>query len=154
VVDLGGAERVLLLLGLANGWLGHLYASSCLERRFVGVAAGGGRGRAPGVVVRRAAVGAGAAEAAAGRPPGRAVDLGGRVLQGRTDLLDVHLDDCALLALAGLVRALLQPTLRDHAHAPLERLGHVLGRLPPNGAAQEQRLAVLPLVRVAVERAG
>ena len=35
---------------------------------------------------------------------------------------------------------------RDDPHAAGERLGDVLGRLAPDGAAQEQRLAVLPLV--------
>src|SRR5699024_3529632 len=49
--------------------------------------------------------------------------------------------------------ALLEAALRDDAGALLERLGHVLRGIAPDGAAQEQRLAVLPLVRLTVEHA-
>ena len=80
-----------------------------------------------------------------------AVDLGGGELQRRADLVDLDLEDGALLALAGLVGARLEPALDDDPHAPLERLGDVLRRLPPDGAAQEHRLAVDPLVGVLVE---
>ena len=80
--------------------------------------------------------------------------LAERVLQRRADLVDVELDDGALLALAGLERALLEPAGRDDAHAAGQRLGAVLGGLAPDRAAQEQRFAVLPLVGVAVELRG
>src|SRR5580765_5484938 len=128
-----------------------------LEGRLVGVAAAGRRGRTPRVVGRgaggtaRVARAGGAEPTATARAALGAVHLGGRVLQRRADLFDVKLDDRALLALTGLVRALLEPAGRDDAHPPLQRLGSVLGRLTPDRAAQEQRLAVLPLVAVAVE---
>ena len=80
-------------------------------------------------------------------------DLGGGEGQGRTDLVDLELDDGALLALAGLVGALLQPTLHHDTHAALQGLGDVLGRLPPHRAGEEQRVAVLPLVGLTVEGA-
>src|SRR6478609_7835829 len=130
-----------------------------LERRFVAEAAGGvaaaGCGGGTPRVVSGSTTGsaAGRAEAAAGRAALGLVDLRRRVAQRRADLVDVELDHGALLALAGLVRALLEPSGRDHAHAPRQRLGDVLSRLAPDRAAQEQRLAVLPLVAVAVERA-
>src|SRR5690606_7941986 len=79
------------------------------------------------------------------------VDLGGGVAQRRADLVDLDLEDGTLLTLAGLVRPLLETSLHDHPHAALQRLGHVLGRLPPDVAGEEQRLAVLPLARLAVE---
>ena len=44
--------------------------------------------------------------------------------------------------------------LDDHRSAPVQGLRDVLRRLAPDGAAQEQRLPVLPLVRVLVEGAG
>ena len=73
--------------------------------------------------------------------------------QRRADLLDVDLEDGALLTLAGLVLTGLQATLDDHAHAPLEGLGDVLRGLAPDRAGEEQRVAVLPLVALAVEGA-
>src|SRR5690606_28379185 len=42
--------------------------------------------------------------------------------------------------------------LHDDAHALGERLRHVLRRLTPDGAGEEQRLAVPPLVGLPVER--
>src|SRR4051812_9308326 len=54
-----------------------------------------------------------------------AVDLGGRELQGRADLLDVDLEDGALLALAGLIAARLEAAVDDDPHAALERLRDV-----------------------------
>src|SRR5690242_8335414 len=77
----------------------------CLEGRFVREAAAGScRGRTPGVVGRGAALGTGRAEAAAGRRTALgAVHLGGRVAQRGADLVDLHLDDRALLAFARLV---------------------------------------------------
>src|SRR5581483_6240527 len=86
-----------------------------------------------------------AAAAAAGL-----VDLGGRVAKRWADLVDLDLDHGAFLALAGLERALLEPALHDHPRAPSKTLGHVLGGLTPDGAPQEQRLAVLPLPALAV----
>ena len=75
-------------------------------------------------------------------------------LQRGADLIDLHLDDGALLALAGGVRALLKAALRNDAHALGEGLGHVLGRLAPDRAAHEERLGVLLLIGLAVEDAG
>ncbi len=80
-------------------------------------------------------------------------DLRRRITQRRADLVDVELDDGALLALLGLVRARLQPPRHDHAGAAVERLGDVLGRVTPHRAAHEEGLPVLPLVGLAVERA-
>src|SRR5690606_1099404 len=48
---------------------------------------------------------------------------------------------------------LLEAPLCDHAGTLLERLGQVLRGVAPDGAAQEQRLAVDPLVPLLVERA-
>src|SRR5262249_51815276 len=135
-----------------------------LERRLVAevaadpaaAAGGGGRPR----VVRPAAetttaAGRSAAETttAAGRSAAalRLGDLRRRVPQRRADLVDFELDDGALLALFGLVRALAQPALHNDPGAALKRLGDVLRGLPPDAAAQEQRVAVLPLVGVLVE---
>ncbi len=94
-----------------------------------------------------------ATEATTAASAGGAGDLGGGASQRRADLVDLHLDDGPLLALTGLERPLLQATLGDHGRALGERLGHVLGGLAPRGAPHEQGLAVLPLVRLAIERA-
>ena len=94
-----------------------------------------------------------AAEAAATAATLGLGDLGRRAAKARTDLVHLHLDHGALLAFLGLVAAGLQPALGDHRGATGERLGDVLRRLAPHRAAHEQRLAVLPLVRLAVERA-
>src|SRR6266508_1490352 len=77
--------------------------------------------------------------------------LGGGVPQRRADLVDLELVHGPLLALAGLVRPLLQPTLDNHPGAPRERLGDVLRRLAPHVAGQEQRVAVLPLTGLLVQ---
>src|SRR6202161_2634480 len=82
------------------------------------------------------------------------VHLGRGVLQARPDLVDLELDHGALLALTGLERTLLEPSAGDHARAAGQALGYVLGSLPPDVAAEEQRFAVLPLVGLAVEHAG
>ena len=97
------------------------------------------------------APGLAAAEAAAARGPAGLGDLGRGVAQRRADLVDLDLVDRALLAFLGLVRPLPQPPGHDDPHAALQRLGDVLGRLPPDVAGQEQRVAVLPLVGVPVE---
>ncbi len=81
------------------------------------------------------------------------VDLGGRVPQGRADLIDVHLDDGALLALLGLVGARLQPARHDDPGPAVQTLGDVLRRLAPDRAAHEEGLPVLPLVALPIERA-
>src|SRR5690606_10599200 len=113
------------------------------------VAAGCGAARGPRLLGDRG-LGTTAATAAATR---RAGDLRGRVPQARADLIDLELDRGAVVALAVLVAALLEAALRDDAHALRERAGHVLGELPPARRAEEQRLAVLPVVRLPVERA-
>src|ERR1700761_7101849 len=78
------------------------------------------------------------------------VDLGGSVPQGRADVVDLDLVHGALLAFLGLVVPLLQPTGHDDPHAALQRLGDVLGRLPPDVAREEEAVAVLPLVGLPV----
>src|SRR4051812_18454293 len=92
-----------------------------------------------------------AATATAGA--GGLADLGGRHLQARPDLLDGDLEDGARLTLAGLVPARREAALHDDPHAAGERLGGVLGRLPPDRAVQEQGVLVLPLVGLPVEGA-
>src|SRR5215207_9809835 len=104
-----------------------------------------------------AAVAAATAEAAttaAALTAGGAGDLGRGVAERGADLVDLELDDGALLAFLRVEGTLLQPTRDDDPGAAGERLGDVLGRLPPHVAAEEQRLAVLPLLRLAVEGAG
>ena len=84
----------------------------------------------------------------------RAVHLGGGAAQRRADLVDVELEDRALLALFGFVGTALEPALHDDAGAAREGLGNVLRSVAPDRAADEQRFAVLPLVALPVERAG
>src|SRR5690606_10871256 len=62
--------------------------------------------------------------------------------------------DGALLAPLGLVGALLEAALDDDPRALRQGFRHVLGGLPPQAAAQEQGLAVLPLAGGAVEDPG
>src|SRR5690606_23464174 len=76
------------------------------------------------------------------------------VPQRRADLIHRQLDDGALLALLGLVGALLEAALHHHPHALGQGLADVLGELPPRVAAQEQGLAVFPLAGGAVEDPG
>src|SRR6185312_7885866 len=108
---------------------GSLSAGS--EGRVVAVAAGS----APGVGARRRAGGrprllgdllTRRAAAAGGR---RAGDLCGRVAQRRADLVDLQLDGGAVVALAVLVGALLEPPGRDDAHALGQRARDVLREL-------------------------
>src|SRR5690606_7667667 len=80
-------------------------------------------------------------------------DLRGGVAQRRADLLDDHLDARAAAAVLALVLTDLQRTGHDDAGALGQRAGDVLGQLAPGRAADEQRVAVLPLVRLAIERA-
>jgi hypothetical protein len=49
---------------------------------------------------------------------------------------------------------LLEAAGDDHRDPRVSGLGDVLRRLPPDVAAQEERLAVLPLLRLAVEGRG
>src|SRR5450755_1366138 len=91
------------------------------------------------------------ATSAAARTTGGLVDLGGGELEGRTDLVGLDLIDGALLAFLGLVRPLLEATLDHHPHAALQRLGHIFGHLPPDVDGEEQALAVLPFVGLAVQ---
>src|SRR3954451_16786490 len=159
------AEGAHLLLRLASRGLGHGCCAPVdelqmaaggrgrtLEGRFVGHATRSRRG--PGVV--GAATGGPAAEAAAPAAPAASAalaldDLGRGVFQRRSDLIDVDLVDGALLAFLGFVRPLLQTPLHDHPSTTLQRLGDVLRGLPPDAAAEEQRVAVLPLVGLLVE---
>src|SRR4051812_14840805 len=126
------------------------------EGRFVG-RPGGSR---PGVA--RSAATTGGAEAASAAATGEAAatlaagglgDLRRGVAERGADLVDLQLDDGALLAFLGVERALLEPAADDDPRATRERLGDVLGHLPPDVAAEEQRLAVLPLLRLPVEGA-
>src|SRR5580704_10098424 len=139
-----------------------------LEGRFVGVAAG--TVRRPRVGLTAATAAAVATALAAGGPaaggalaaavpavPARAgdpVDLGRGVPQRRTDIVDLHLVHGPLLALLRLIRPLPQPPRDDYPHPPRQRLGHVLRRLPPHVAGQEQAVPVLPLIGVLVEEPG
>ena len=103
--------------------------------------------------VAAATVAAPAAVTAAPGTPGGLGDGRGGVAQGRADLVDLELDDGALLALTGLEGPLLEPPLHDDAGPAGERLGDVLRGLTPDVAAQEEGLAVLPLAALAVEGA-
>src|SRR4051794_20523766 len=183
VVDVGRlvlAELADLLLGLANGWLGHRRSSkesrrgscgppaeACCERassggqegafsegRLLG-RTGGRRPRVARTAAETAATttAAASAEAAATLTARGAGDLGRGVPQRGADLVDLQLDDGALLAFLGLERALLEPAGHEDPRAAGQRLGDVLRRLAPDVAAEEQRLAVLPLLRLAVEGA-
>src|SRR6202050_4143232 len=145
--------------------VGYLIFAYVLERRFVGKAAravGGPRVGVPAAVAAALAAGGPAARTArtpgAARPPpavaaavaagaGDLVHLGRGVAQRGTHIVHLNLVDGALLAFLGLIRPLPQPPGHDHPHPPGQRLGHVLRRLPPHIARQEQRITVLPLTR-------
>src|SRR5699024_2235324 len=79
------------------------------------------------------------------------VRLRHRVLRRRPDRVHVQLDRRALVALTVRERPLLETALGDDPRPLLERLGHVLRRVAPDRAAQEQRLLVLPLPGLPVE---
>src|SRR4051812_10277528 len=130
----GGSERGLVVADAGRG--PRVTGAAC----GTGAARPTGRGsrRGPRVVGRRGlalaagtALAAPAGVAAPAALAAGAVDLGGRELQRRADLVDLDLEDRALLALAVLVGPGLEPTLDDDPHAPLERLRDVLRRLPP-----------------------
>src|SRR3954451_13185815 len=122
--------------------------SFCSEGRFVGRP---GR-RRPGVARAAATTAATTGEATAAALTTRGTgDLRGGVAEGRADLIDLELDDGALLAFLRVEGALLEPAADDDARTAGQRLGDVLGRLAPDVAAEEQRLAVLPLLRLTVE---
>src|SRR3954471_2607253 len=122
--------------------------SFCSEGRFVGRP---GR-RRPGVARAAATTAATTGEATAAALTTRGTgDLRGGVAEGRADLVDLELDDGALLAFLRVEGALLEPAADDDARTAGQRLGDVLGRLAPDVAAEEQSLAVLPLLRLTVE---
>src|SRR5699024_7842110 len=80
-------------------------------------------------------------------------DLRGGVTHGRAHLVDLEFDDGALPAPAGLEGPLHQATLRDRAHALGQGLCDVLRRVAPDGATQEEGVAVDPLALLPVEPA-
>src|SRR5919197_3168802 len=79
----------------------------------------------------------------------RALDLGDGEPAARPDLVGLHLDNRALLALRGLPGAGTQPTDHDRAGALDQRLGDVLGLLAPHVDPEERGVAVLPALTVA-----
>src|SRR5690606_12018838 len=107
-------------------------ATTLLAAAETGVAPESAAGRGTGAEAAALRAAAAAAEATT-RPAGAgvAVDLRGRVAQRRSDLVDVELGDGPPLAFLGLVGPRLEPTLDDDAHALLQGLRHVLGRLAP-----------------------
>ena len=76
---------------------------------------------------------------------------GGGVFQGGAELVDVELDEAALVAFAGFEGPLLEPADDDDAAAFGQGFGGVLRGLPPEVAAQEQGVAVLPFAGGPVE---
>src|SRR5439155_22062081 len=80
---------------------------------------------------------------------GIALDRRGGPPQARAHLVDLDLDDRALVAVGCLPVALLEPPGDDHPGALFQRLGGVLRLLAPARAAEEGRL-LMPLVRRAV----
>src|SRR6476620_8292915 len=83
-----------------------------------------------------------------------AVDLGVGVAQAGADLVDLKLDNGALLAFLGFVGTALQAAGNAHAHALGEGLRDVFGCFAPYRRAEEQGFPVLPLIGLAVEGAG
>src|SRR5690606_166461 len=79
---------------------------------------------------------------------------GGGKSQGGADLVHGHLDDGAVVAVAGLVGAHAQPARGDDAGAAGQGLGDVLAEVAPRAAAHEEALAVLPLLDLLVVDAG
>src|SRR5262245_52796524 len=108
-----------------------------------------GTGAAAPAAVARATGGAGGAAALA---PVVAVDLGGSPAQAGADLVGHDLDHAALLAVLGLVGALLQPTGDDGARSLRQGRGGVLAQLAPGRDVEEGRL-LLPLAVLLVAAA-
>src|SRR4051794_27700753 len=167
VVDVGRlvlAELADLLLDLADGGLGHWgfsrdqFRESGSEGGLVGRRRRGrpGVARATAGEAAATAAAAAAAEPAAAATPaaGSAGDLGRGVAERGADLVDLQLDDGALLAFLRVEGTLLEATGDDDPRPAGERLSDVLRRLPPDVAPEEQGLAVLPLLRLTVEGAG
>src|SRR5699024_1667677 len=102
-----------------------------------------------GGLLATATASAGVAALAAGTA--RTGDLGRRASQTRADFVDVDLGALPARTILALELADLEAALHDHAHALLEGLRDVLGRLAPYRAGQEQRVAVLPLAGLPVE---
>ena len=134
-------RRVPIFRRGASPW-GHA-ARACPQPRTQAAALAAGRAAAGGAL-------ASAVPAVPGAGPGDPVDLSRSVPQRRADIIDLHLIHGPLLALLGLIRPLPQPPRDDHPHPPGQRLGHVLRRLPPHIAGQEQTVPVLPLTGLVV----
>src|SRR6476469_3579153 len=159
-----GAGRRLVALAISVS-LSYVLMEFGSEGRCV-VAAGEGTGRrsaAPRVVLglgtaaggRTAAGASPTAEAAASAAAAAGlVHLGGGIPQRGADLVDLDLDNGALLSLPGFEGPLLEPSGDDHARAAGEAFGHILGGLTPDVAPQEQGLAVLPFPALPVIDAG
>src|SRR5215472_9489588 len=120
-----------------------------LRGPWVVAAARSGAPTIPGLAAR-----AGLAAAEPGSRPVRPVHLGGRIAQGRADVIDLDLVHGPLLALPRLVLTLAQAPGHDDPHAALQALRYVLRGLTPDVAGQEERFPVLPLVGVAVHVPG
>src|SRR5699024_463352 len=104
-----------------------------------GVGLRGGLRRRLGLGLRRVAVALAASHLGGGEP------------QRRSGLLHVQLEGDALVALLVGELVLLELADDEHPVALADRLGEVLAILPPQRAAQERRIAVHPLLAVAVE---
>src|SRR4051794_38151267 len=118
---------------LSEGWLVVEVARTAATRwRGTGPRIVEGVVAAPTTTATATTTGAEAATAAATGTARHLLHLRCGIPQRRADLVDFQLDDGALLTLAGLVRPLLEPAGDDDASAPLERLGDMLGRLPPH----------------------
>src|SRR3712207_4288767 len=144
------SERGLVALGRRPG-IGALRAVAAATT------AAGGPGVVPpaaGVAAAVAAAPGGATAAALAAPAAGPGDLGGGEAESRADLVEVALEDGALRAHPRLVAPRFEATLDDHPHPLLERLRNVLRSLTPDRAVKEQRVAVPPLVALAVEGAG
>lgn len=119
------------------------------------------RGRAaPRVLIRRGLARRGTASAAtrtetttAAATARSARDLGRGIPQRWADLIDVEFVDRPLLTLASLEGALLEATGNNDAGALGQGLRHILGRLAPDVAPQEQCFAVFPFIGLTVEGA-
>src|SRR5205823_7672675 len=85
------------------------------------------------------------AGARAGARTGLALDLGGRPLETRTDLVGLDLDGGALLALLVLPGPEVQSAGDEHARPAREGLGRVLGQTAPAVDGEVRCLPVLPL---------